>query len=141
MFRYIVVSPSGTPFFQYPDHSNDFLQVDDSLFSGMVSALDSFSFQSMGHSINQMNVGSFVMFFSKDENGLKHVLLSTHEVPTDLAKRIHIEVTHLFQSALTRHPPPARWMQEWQIPENEKRAIFEPFYRSWVRKVQDNKSS
>ena len=145
MFLYIVISPAGTPIFQYPLEGSKELEeteiaVDSILFGGLMSALDTYSKQATGNDLGEVTFGSIITSFSKDDFGNMHVVLSNAQVNINLNKQYHIEAKSLLLMNAERIglmlDPDKQIRAEWQFDSIQVQMIFEPFYKDWLKRLK-----
>ena len=148
LFHYYVITEAGIPFFQYPKtKSPGMINIDDLLFSGLITALNIFSFRATGNPIHDLNFGSLHATFSRDLANNIHVLLTEQNIHPSISKQIHIELTSLFSVAAARFgisesdKKGRSSIIRNKFPDNEVRAIFEPFYKTWANRIKKTKKN
>ena len=136
MFVYHVINKAGIPLFRIPcENKSEVLKVDEVLFSGLITALNSFSMEATGNNINNINFGPITAYFNKDEIGKLHVLIVEKHVPDDISRQIHYEVMNLYRRINEKSSIPGQ--VEFQFSEIHLKSVFDPFYRSWVKKIEN----
>ncbi len=139
-FKFLVISNSGIPLFEYPIKGIDTINVNSVLFSGLLSAINSYSSDAIGQNIEEMTFQSIKVTFSKDGFDNLYVAINNDDVAVNILKTIHIEIKNLFLSYLDElgiEIDPERISHVEMTDENQMRirAILEPLYRLWSKKL------
>ena len=139
-FKFLVISNSGIPIFEYPIDNIDTINVNSVLFSGLLSAINSYSSDAIGQNIEEMTFQSIKVTFSKDGFDNLYVVICNDDIPMNTLKTIHIEIKNLFLSYLDElgiEIDPERISHVEMTDENQMRirAILEPLYRLWSKKL------
>ena len=145
-FKFLVISNSGVPLFEYPSDSSKVFDINSVLFSGLLSAINNYSKDAIGQNIEEMTFQSIKITLSKDGFNNLYVVISDDNIAKEILKTIHIEVKNLFLNYLDElgiKINPERIFQVEMIDTNEKKiqAILEPLYKLWSKRLSKGNSA
>ncbi len=140
----MTISEAGIPLFEYPLGSSEGIagmNIDSVLFSGLISAINSYSVEATGEMIDELKFGAVQSAFSKDGFNNLYVILSSDAIPANLLKQIHVEIKTLFMNSVDEigiSINPDKIIKIENISNNTMliEAIFNPFYRMWCKKLE-----
>ena len=141
-FKFLVISNGGVPLFEFPMNKAKLngIDINSVLFSGLMSAVNTFSLEATGQIIEGIKFGAVQASFSKDGFGNLYILLSNDKVRTNVLKQMHVEIKMLFLNSLDRIrieiDPEKKTQIEFIADEFVINSIFDPFFRMWSKKIE-----
>ena len=145
-FIFIVISNAGVPIFEYPMNMEEIsdVNINTVLFSGLMSAINSYALETTGQIIGDLKFGSVQATFSKDGFNNLYVVLGSDDIQNNTLKQIHIEIKALFMNSLEQlgiklDPDAIEKIEKYGSNDKLITSIFDPFHRMWYKKLTNNK--